>query len=493
MMSLEKILEQLAVEEVRGRTDRFVSDIQYDSRQVQEGDAFVAIRGYRTDGHRFLSQAYQQGARVFFVEEAQELPDATMVVVRDTRATLAKIASIFFNEPARKLKVVGITGTNGKTTTAYLIHSILQAAHWKPGLISTIRTFDGKEWQEAERTTPESVDIQRLMARMVRSGARSCVMEVSSHALVLHRVDEIPFLAAVFTNLSRDHLDFHGTVEEYFRAKLRLFKNLTEHQYAIVNLDDPYGQRVIEATSGEIFTYSMHIPQATVKYLSHQIFPGGMEIRLRIPEGEIQLETSLVGKFNIYNVMAAVTTAVALGIQSSFIGKGIRQLQRVPGRCEVFNLPGGATAYVDYAHTPDALVNILKAVWETQPRNLIVVFGAGGDRDPGKRPMMGKAAEDFADVIILTNDNPRSEDPGKIIEDILEGIYEREKVTVIPDRREAIWKALQMAGKHDAVVIAGKGHETYQIIGNRSFPFDDRQVVKEFIQSKQRRDSAEKT
>ncbi len=484
MMHLEKILEHLSVVEVHGSTDRFVAEVFYDSRQVQPESAFVAIRGFQTDGHRFIKDAYRRGARVFFVEEAQSLPGATMVVVRNTRQALAKIASVFFNEPARKLKIVGITGTNGKTTTAYLIHSILRSAHWKPGLISTISTFDGKQWQEAERTTPESLDIQRLMARMVQHGSRSAVMEVSSHALVLHRVDEIPFLAAVFTNLTRDHLDFHKTEEDYFRAKQKLFRMLDENRKAIINLDDPYGQRIIEATPGEVFTYSMHIPQATVKYLSHQIFPGGMEIRLRVPEGEMMVETSLVGQFNIYNIMAAVTTAVALGIQSTFITQGIRQLERVPGRCEVYSLPTGATAYVDYAHTPDALVNILKAVWETQPRNLIVVFGAGGDRDAGKRPLMGKAAEDYADTIFLTSDNPRSEDPQKIIEDILQGIYDRSKVRVVPERREAILQALQMAGKHDAVVIAGKGHETYQVVGSRYLPFDDRQVVREFIEER---------
>ncbi len=484
MMELEKILQTIEVQEVSGDTGRFVRDIQYDSRRVEPDHAFVAIRGYQTDGHRFISQAYRNGARVFFTEEPVELPDATVVRVADTRRALAQIARVFFHTPDRKLKIVGITGTNGKTTTAYLLHSILRAAHWKPGLLSTIEYFAGEGWIPAQRTTPESLDIFRLFGRMVRSGLKSVVMEVSSHALSLHRVEGIFFEACVFTNLGRDHLDFHGDMDTYFLAKRKLFENLSENQKVILNADDPYSEKIEEITGGEVFTYSRQLPSATVRYLSHQVVRDGMQIRLMVPAGELYVETSLLGDFNIYNIMAAVTTAVALGLQENFISTGIRKLRRIPGRCEHYPAPGGISVYLDYAHTPEGLRNILQAVWETRPNSLIVVFGAGGDRDRGKRPQMGKAAEDFADRIILTNDNPRSEDPQTIIEEILDGIYDRSRVTIIPDRAEAIRHALQIARKRDAVVIAGKGHEKYQEIAGQKIPFDDRQVIKEFFEEK---------
>ncbi len=481
MMKLSEILKHLNVLSVVGDEDRFIRDIQYDSRRIEPEQAFVAMKGFETDGHRFIRQAYQKGARVFFVQDETNFPDATVVRLKNTRKSLAEISRIFFNEPDQKLKIVGITGTNGKTTTAYLLHSILNQAHWKPGLISTVQYYDGKSWEDAERTTPESLDIFRYFSRMVQAGLRSAVMEVSSHALSLHRVEGIHFAAGVFTNLGRDHLDFHKTMGRYFAAKRKLFEGFSENQKVVLNADDRRSKSIEKVTGGEIFTYSMNSPAATVKYLSHKVTREGMQLKVRVPSGDLLLSTSLLGSFNIYNILAATATAVSLGLQENFIADGIQNLRRVPGRCEIYRLPDSRTVYVDYAHTPQGLQNILKAVWETRPENLIVVFGAGGKRDRGKRPEMGKAAEDFADRIILTNDNPRDEDPSEIIDEIMNGIYHKEKVRIIPDRKAAIREALTGAGKRDAVVIAGKGHEKYQEINGKKYPFDDHQVVHDYF------------
>ncbi|MEJ2637042.1 MAG: UDP-N-acetylmuramoyl-L-alanyl-D-glutamate--2,6-diaminopimelate ligase [Calditrichia bacterium] len=484
MIALNKLLQKIKTLDVRGDTNRFVRDLQYDSRLVEPDAAFIAIRGYRTDGHDFIHQAYEKGARVFFVEKDVELPGAAFVKVADTRRALPQIARIFFNYPDHKLKLIGITGTNGKTTTAYLIHSILKQAHWSPGLVSTVEYFDGKQWEPAERTTPESLDLLRLFSRMVNAGLKSAVMEVSSHALSLHRVEGIPFVAGVFTNLGRDHLDFHETEEKYFLAKRKLFETFGENQKAVLNADDPYSRRIRQASKGEFFTFSMQDPSATVSYVSHRIKREGLQLQLRIPSGMVHLESALLGNFNIYNIMAAVTVAISLGLQENYIVDGVRGLLRVPGRCERYSTSAGFSVYIDYAHTPQGLQNILGAVLETRPHNLIVVFGAGGDRDKGKRPQMGKAAEDFADQVVITSDNPRSEDPNAIINDILQGIYDRNKVTVIPDRKEAIHEALSRANKRDAVVIAGKGHEKYQEIAGKRNPFDDHQIVRDFFREK---------
>jgi len=484
VIELKKILEKLEPLSVKGAVDHYIRDIQYDSRKVGEEEAFVAIKGFRTDGHQFIEQAYQNGARVFFVEKPVDIGDATIIQLQDTRLALARIARVFFGYPDRRLKIVGITGTNGKTTTAYLLSSILKEAHWCPGLISTIAYYDGKTFIPAERTTPESLDIYRLLYRMKNSGLKSVVMEVSSHALSLHRVEEIEFNVGVFTNLGRDHLDFHQTMEQYFLAKRQLFEGMTENQKAVLNLDDPYTSRIIDVTEAEVFTYSKNLAESTVGYVSHQVRPDGMVLMLRIPSGNLMLESNLIGEFNIYNIMAAVTTARALGVHDEFIARGVRNLKRIPGRCEYYPSPEGFGVYLDYAHTPDGLRNVLRAVWETHPKNLIVVFGAGGDRDKGKRPEMGRVAEDFADKIILTNDNPRSEDPDMIIEQIVAGVTEKDKVTKISGREEAIRFALNMAKKGDAVLIAGKGHERYQEIQGKRIPFDDHEVVANYFKEK---------
>lgn len=481
MMSVEAILKKIPVLSVTGDREIYFDDIQYDSRKIQKGMAFVAIRGFRVDGHRFAQSAYDSGARVFFAEDKIQFPHATVVQVSDTRALLSDIARIFFNYPEKKMKIVGITGTNGKTTTAYLLYSIFKQAHWRPGLITTVEYFDGEEFRRAERTTPESLDLIRLFSQMVNHHLKSVVMEASSHALSLHRVDGIPFVAGVFTNLGRDHLDFHKTMEDYFQAKFKLFARFSEFQKAILNLDDPYSRRIMKSTAGEVFTYSLSDKSATVHHLSHFMDSKGMQVKFAVPSGEIIVQTALIGEYNIYNIMAAIAAAVSLGINENFIREGINQVKNIPGRCERYHSSKGTSIYLDYAHTPDALKGILRAIWSTKPKNLTVVFGAGGDRDKGKRPEMGKAAGEYADTIILTNDNPRNEDPDQIIDEILAGISDHRKVQIIPDRREAILTALKHARSKDSVLIAGKGHEDYQEIGERKIPFDDHKIIEEFL------------
>ncbi len=476
------IIAGLPVLQVIGNAAIPVRSLQYDSRKAGKDDAFVAVPGFTADGHDFIETAYRQGCRVFFVERIPPgLKDAVIVQVQNTRQGLAYLARNFYDRAAEALKTVGITGTDGKTTTAYLTYSILQAASWKPGLISTVETRVGEQRMPSERTTPESLDLHQLFYDMYRQGLKSVVMEVSAHALSLHRVEGVPFAAAVFTNLGHDHLDFYPTRENYFLAKKRLFDGLGKFDRAIINLDDPYGQRIIADTPGDVHTFSLENPAATVTMRDYQMLPNGIAVRLDTPAGELFYSTPFVGKFNIYNVMAAVTTALALGIQPPEIARGMETMLTVPGRCEKWVSPAGYRVFIDYAHTPEALQRMLEALLEFSPQRLTVVFGCGGDRDTAKRPKMGKIAEDYADQIILTNDNPRTEAPGKIFDDILRGIYERSKVRIIPDRRAAIETAISQAVRNEIILIAGKGHEDYQEFAHRREPFSDREVVEKLI------------
>lgn len=482
MKYVRELIEGLPIEETSGDLSRLVADLKYDSRMVNPDDAFVAIRGLKHDGHRFIQDAYAKGCRVFIVEQTPDaLKDAVIVKAGNTRSLLPRLAKRFFDYAVEKLKIIGITGTNGKTTCAYLLHSILDRAHWKPGLITTIEYIIKDKHITAQRTTPESLDLHRLFYEMQKSRLKSAVMEVSSHALSLHRTDGIPFTAAVFTNLGHDHLDFHGNLENYFQAKKKLFEGLNENNRAVLNLDDPYTPQIMRDTEAEIFTYSYSNPEATVSLKSYHTISDGLWVSVNAPAGTLEFRTTLIGKFNIYNLLAVVATGVSLGLQDDFIISGIELLKNIPGRSERYNLPNGAGVIIDYAHTPEALRLILQALLELTPKKLIVVFGCGGDRDVEKRPLMGKIAEDYADVIILTNDNPRSEDPAKIIAQIKEGMFDQSKVTVILDREEAILNALALADANDLVLIAGKGHETYQELADRRVHFDDREMVRGII------------
>lgn len=481
MKRVKEIISGIPVQKIVGDENRTVAELHYDSRQVSPEDGFIAIKGFQRDGHSFVPELYRRGCRVFFTEQFMDMPDATVVVLDGTRKWLPYLARNFYGNVVSQMKVIGITGTNGKTTTAYLLYSILKGAGWYPGLITTVEyRLDGAT-RKAERTTPEALDLHRYFYQMHQKGGKSVVMEVSSHALALNRVEGIPFWAAVFTNLGHDHLDFHKTMENYFRAKKMLFDGLGENARAVSNLDDAYGRAIIADCEADIFTYSWEDASATIRLKSHRIIPGGMQVDLYSPLGLLSFHTSLIGVFNLYNLMAAVATAVSLGLQPNHIIEGIESLKSVPGRAEQFVNGAGTRIFVDYAHTPEALQRILQTLLEFHPRKLTVVFGCGGDRDFEKRPLMGKVAEDYADVIILTNDNPRSEDPLKIIRDIRSGISDHTKVKQIPDRREAIEAAIRSSGRNDIVLVAGKGHEEYQEIQGRRTHFDDREVVRRFL------------
>ncbi len=462
-------------ESLRGQTIRA---LEYDSRKITKGGLFVAVPGFSVDGHSFLAQAQKQGAAAAVVERKSPGLALPQIIVENSRLALARLAANFYRESVAALKLVGITGTNGKTTTSFLVRSILQAAGTESGLIGTIAYYYADKTVNALNTTPESLDICRILDTLVQHGQKACVLEVSSHALELHRVDGLRFDAAVFTNLSRDHLDFHKSEEAYFRAKARLFSLLSDNGRAVINADDPYGRRLLDEYSSAALSFGFD-EQADVRALDWTMDANGMRIRLQTPSGQIDLHSRLISEFNVKNIMAAVAAALALGVDREAIRKGVENLSYVPGRLESFTVKKGVKAVVDYAHTPDALQKALQAVRRITERKLIVVFGAGGDRDRGKRPQMAEAAQKEADWVIVTSDNPRSEDPRAIIEDILKGMKNGSGYDVIVDRREAIRQAVAIARPGDLILIAGKGHEKYQDINGVKHPFDDVTVAKE--------------
>ncbi len=481
--------------------EREVSSLVQDSRAAGPGSLFVAVRGFHSDGHRFVSQALARGAVAVVAEQGVLLDapaDALVIRVSDSRKALARLAAAFYQYPSRKLAMVGITGTNGKTTTSYLIRSVLMAAGRMTGLIGTIDYRIGDRVYPAPNTTPESLDIQRLLAEMAAAGASHCVMEVSSHALALGRTDGCEFRAAAFTNLTQDHLDYHGTMEEYFRAKLLLFSGLAPDAVAVVNSDDARAAEIIRSTKARVITFGLS-PQADVRPLgeaSHGI--EGLAFRAATPAGPVSIESPLVGKHNIANILAAVGLGVALGIPVETIAAGVTAMRAVPGRMEKVDGEQPFGVVVDYAHSEDALVRLLEAVREITQKRVITVFGCGGDRDRTKRPRMGAAALAGSDIVIVTSDNPRTEDPLAIIGEIETGIREtgfrapgigdvrhapagKKPYLVIPDRAEAIRTAVAAAGPGDVVVLAGKGHEDYQIIGEQKHHFDDREEARKAI------------
>src|SRR5436190_10320708 len=464
-----------------------VNTVAYDSRMVQPGDVFVALRGQHADGTAFVRQAIDRGA-VAIVSE-QSAPAGTKVawaVVDDARQALAALAAALYRHPSREMQVVGITGTNGKTTTAYLVASIFDAANLRCGLLGTVGYRIGSELREATRTTPEAPDVQRMLREMVDAGCRACAMEVSSHALSLGRVEGMSFAAGVFTNLTRDHLDFHADMEDYFQAKRRLFEMLPQDAPSLINVDDPRGLSLAEA-GGRPVTYGINRPaDITPGPLSFSL--EGLAFDIRTPRGTIRVKSRLVGRPNVYNILAAAATATALDLSFDAIERGITALDGVPGR---FQVVSGArdevTVVVDYAHTDDALRNLLETARPLARGRLITVFGCGGDRDRTKRPLMGAVAGRLSDVIVITSDNPRSEDPGRIIDEIQRGLTadtrrdRDQRLLAIVDRREAIAEAIGLARPGDLVLVAGKGHEKYQVIGSAVLPFDDVAVARDAL------------
>jgi UDP-N-acetylmuramoyl-L-alanyl-D-glutamate--2,6-diaminopimelate ligase len=469
----------------RGDDSTPVSGIAYDSRTVTAGQVFVALKGAHADGASFARQAVGRGAVAIVSGAPLEDAGAPVFVVSDARLALAVLAAEFYGHPSERLRVVGVTGTNGKTTTAYLIASIFEAAGVPCGVIGTVSQRVGGEVRAALHTTPEAPDLQRLLREMVDRGCGACAMEVSSHAMSLRRADATTFSAAVFTNLTRDHLDFHETMEAYFQAKRRLFEELPDGAPALVNIDDPRGAAVVDASARPV-TYAVSRPaDVTPGPLSFSI--DGLAFDVRTPRGTLHVRSKLVGRPNVYNILAAVSAAVALDLPFDAIERGVAGLELVPGRFEVVSGPGDAMmVVVDYAHTDDALKNLLETARPLARGRVITVFGCGGDRDRTKRPLMGAVASRLSDVVVITSDNPRREDPARIIEDIQRGITADTRPAdaqtfAIPDRRAAIAKAIELARPGDLVLVAGKGHERYQLIGDEPLPFDDAAVARDVL------------
>ena len=483
-MRLGELLARLPGAQLRGEPGLEITAVTHDSRRAGPGALFVAIEGTASDGNQYVEAARKNGARAV----ASELPpsgEGAWLRVENARQALAVFSAAVLGDPALSLALVGVTGTNGKTTTTYLIDSALRAAGEKPGLLGTVEYRLGDRVAEAVRTTPESSDLQQLFRQMVDAGCRHAVLEVSSHSLALERVFGLQFKVAVFTNLTRDHLDFHGDMDGYFAAKRQLFSSLLrEDGHAVVNLDDDRAAELTAASRGTVWTYSAS-GRAGADLAAEEVQASleGTRFSARTPAGRLDIETPLLGRFNVENVLAATGAALALGLPREAIERGIASLGGVPGRMERVLAGQPFTVLVDYAHTDDALKNLLDTVRDLQPRRVITVFGCGGDRDRSKRPLMGAVASRLSDLVVITSDNPRSEPPDAIIDEIRRGIpaSRGSDTLVVPERREAITRALETAVAGDVVVIAGKGHETYQVLRERTVPFDDRQVAREVL------------
>ena len=475
---------------------REIASLVYDSRRVKPGDLFFAIRGEKADGYDFVKQALERGA-VAVASERPAPPELAGRWVRVPHAhrALAEAARVFCGDPASRLQLVGITGTNGKTTTAFLLHSILHAAGMCPGLFGTVEYRVGSRTLPAVHTTPESVDLLSYLEELLAAGGRAAIMEVSSHALAQERVWGIHFLAAVFTNLTRDHLDYHKDFESYFAAKRRLFEGVgaPPPELAVVNVDDPWGERLLELPHKRHVTYGIR-SDAHVKVMNFTQSLTGVRATLTTPQGKLEIESPLIGRTNLENILAAVATAEALGIPGEAVRQGVGDLKSVPGRFERVSEGQPFLVVVDYAHTDDALRNALTTARELTRNRLIVVFGCGGDRDRAKRPLMGEVAGSLSDLAVLTSDNPRTEDPIRIMNDALVGLQRANKPYLTEaDRRAAIGKALAEAVDGDVVLIAGKGHETYQVLKNEIIPFDDREVARQLLHAMGRTEKKEDT
>jgi UDP-N-acetylmuramoyl-L-alanyl-D-glutamate--2,6-diaminopimelate ligase len=510
-MVLSKLLEKVTVRKLfqtlYGRMvvthDVEVSAIAYDSRRVRQGDMFVAVRGTGSDGHKFAHDAITKGAKVVVLEDDAAVEDsfcmhtgAVKVVVPDTRRALAAISAAYYGYPGDRMTLVGVTGTNGKTTTTSLVHGMLSrradaagntgqpGRPGRPGLIGTIEYKIGDRAFPATHTTPGPVELNGLLAQMLAAGCGSAVMEVSSHALDQRRVDGLRFNVAVFTNLTRDHLDYHATMEAYFDAKASLFTGLGADAAAVINTGDEWGRRLAGISAGRVLTYGFDAA-AGLRATNVALSTAGTRFTLRCGADSAEVATPLVGKFNVENILAAAGAGLALGIPFDAVAADIAAFRPVRGRFEPIPAPAGWTVIVDYAHTPDALEKTLTAIREAFPegaRNrIITVFGCGGNRDRKKRPAMGRIAASLGDVTIVTSDNPRDEKPEEIIDEIVAGIEQGRAYSREADRAAAIRMAVAMAKKGDIVLIAGKGHEEYQVIGKEKIPFSDREVAEAAI------------
>ncbi len=468
----------------KGSTE--ITALSCDSREAQQGALFVALSGAKFRGVDFVADVVAKGAAAVVIARSEapllkkEIPAGVVIILAaDPKALLRTAARCFYGDPSRSIQTIGITGTNGKTTFTYLMESILHHSGEMCGVIGTVNYRIGKEILPAPNTTPGFLDLQRFYHQMLGQGARHCVMEVSSHALDQGRVDNIHFNAAVFSNLTQDHLDYHQDMESYFLAKALLFKGLSSNAAALINGDDPYGRRLCKMTQAKVITFGID-SDVNVKAVGIHYTLTGTTFDVAYPSGKVKVITRLIGKHNVYNILAAFACAYALGFKMESVVRGIESMANVPGRLEAVETRKGFHVFIDYAHTEDGLVNVLKALREVSSARITTVFGCGGDRDRAKRPKMGAAVCALSDHAIITSDNPRSEDPLAIIEQIVAG-FNKKNYDVCPDRKEAIRTALKEARPGDIILLAGKGHEDYQILKEGKIQFNEAQIVKEYL------------
>lgn len=480
MMRLQELLANLHDFTEKGNANPFITSLEMDSREVEKGSLFFCIKGSTFDGHLFAKQAEANGAVAIIAEKEVQL-SIPVIKVKDTRRAMAILADAYYHHPTHQLQLIGVTGTNGKTSISHIIEEIFKEAGKKTGLIGTMYTKIGDQTIEMKNTTPESVMLQKYFHQMVAEKVSTAVMEVSSHALDIGRVHGCDFNIAVFSNLTQDHLDYHQTIEEYRRVKGLLFSSLGNRfdkdnpKYAVLNNDDPATEEYARSTSATIVTYGIG---HSADFMASNICmtASGTVFDLITPSGTYKLKMNLIGLFSVYNVLAAISTCIISGISISTVIKAVEKVKGVPGRFEIVKQGQNFTVIVDYAHTPDSLENVLKTVKQFSNGRIIVIIGCGGDRDRSKRPIMAQIATKFADVPIFTSDNPRSEDPIQILKEMEAGVVGESYIT-IPEREKAIFYAISNAGENDIIIIAGKGHETYQIIGNKTHSFDDRLVA----------------
>ncbi|MGZ8405320.1 MAG: UDP-N-acetylmuramoyl-L-alanyl-D-glutamate--2,6-diaminopimelate ligase [Nitrospira sp.] len=494
-MTLATLLQSLEgrvkILDRRGNLDVSVNAITDDSRSVSAHCLFVAVKGEQVDGHEFIPAAMREGMVALLSQQPVSEVSLPFVRVDDSRKALGLLGGRFYGDPSSKIRMIGVTGTNGKTTTTYICKALMEALGHPVGLIGTVAYQIGERTMPATHTTPGSLELQQLLAKMITGGCTTAVMEVSSHALAQDRTSGCEYDVAVFSNLTQDHLDFHKTMEEYFQAKLRLFTELKgglkANKRAIVNIDDPYGTRIVERCPVPVWTYALNA-KADLRAEAVQLSLQGTTFTAATPVGSFPIESHLVGEHNVYNLLAAIGVALHEGATPSQIREAVARVTNVPGRFERVIAGQPFTVAVDYAHTEDALVRLLTAAQVLKTGRIITVFGCGGDRDRGKRPKMGEAAVRYSDVVILTSDNPRTEDPLSILEQVEVGVIEALRLRPhvqyrkVSDRRDAIEEAVREAQSGDMVLIAGKGHEDYQIIGTQKVHFDDREVARDAIE-----------
>lgn len=495
MPQFKELLKDAGVKGFSGSSDAVVTGVAYDSRLVEPGYVFVCIKGEKHDGHEFVGDAVRRGAVAIVAEREVAPPEGVAVaLVSDSREALARIAQVFYGDPSRSLVCVGVTGTKGKTTTTHLVKAVLDASGRWCGIIGTVGHVIGNEVVQAKHTTPEALDIQRMLNDMRARGQTAAAMEVSSHAVVQRRVLGVDFDIGVFTNIGHDHLDFHGTFENYLAAKASFFEALGTGRSpkgllrtAVVNLDQPQAGYIISRTRARVLTYGI-TSEADVRAHNVELFPHGASFVVRVPSGQAEVRLRLTGVFNVYNALAAIACGIASGASLEDAKSGVEQVTGVPGRFEAIDEGQPFAVVVDFAHTPDSLENILRAARSLGKGDMTVVFGCGGDRDRTKRPVMGEVAARLADRVIITSDNPRSEDPEAICREIEGGVLKaggpRDGYEVIVNRADAISRALALAREGDVVVIAGKGHETYQIFRDRTIHFDDREVARNCLRER---------